>query len=168
MSRGVWGGAGQSWNHHDPTDTLQNTSSSLYLSCSFNHNPKTGANCPQNVGRRQYLIPKVEFLPDDNLPLHLPDKLGNLNSLQWMQETKFLGGEVFLVFCSRSSCFPIYPPFLHLLPNSELVMFVYMPPMLLAARDDGPFLKCIFFPPNICTSERQSWIYQCGFSCEPN
>lgn len=169
---------GGSWIKLEPTNTLQNSNSSWYLSCSFTHNPKTGSNCPQNVRRRQDLIPKVEFLPGENLPSHFQNKLGYYEQFAVDAQTQICLGEVFLVSgwsfsgfwmkffcacssgCSRSSSFPIYPPFfLHFLPNSELVMFIYMPPMLLAAGDDLPFLKCIFFsPPNICISERQSWI----------
>lgn len=62
-------------------------------------------------------------------------------------------GEVF-VLCSviAEDAAPEVHPFLfvllflHLLPNSEVVQFFYMTPMLLAAPDDVPFLKCIFFP----------------------
>lgn len=42
--------------------------------------------------------------------------------------------------------------FLHLLPSSELVLFVYVTPTLLAARDGVPFLKCFF--PQIFVHER--------------
>lgn len=34
-------------------------------------------------------MPKVEFPPGENLPLHLQNKVGHLNNLQRMHKTKF-------------------------------------------------------------------------------
>lgn len=85
-------------------------------------------------------------------------------------------GEVFLL-CSvlAEDAAPEVHPFLfillflHLLPSSELVLFVYMTPTLLAAKEGNTIPKCMFFfPKYLYMREAKLDLPQCGFSCEPN
>lgn len=81
---GCWPKLEPPWSHNH----LRNTSFALCLSCSFSHNLKTGTNCPQNGGYKQYLIPKVEFLPGENLPFHLQNEVHSLSTLQRMHQPR--------------------------------------------------------------------------------
>lgn len=167
VSRGAFlEGVGQSWNHRDPTTTCRTQVWPCICPVLSVTISKQVLIVPKMGGANNTWSQKLSFFQVRTFLFTFRIKFMVWALCSGCTNPNFSGWSFFLL-CSvlAEDAAPEVHPFLfillflHLLPSSELVLFVYMTPMLLAARDGVPFLKCMVFSPNICTWERQSWTY---------